>query len=105
MHIVDAQKELWRTENGDSVEHSFSAPGNCNSIDISFRLKGSSRGVKTVVYDGERMVKAEEAIARGFRKPEDVEKADSSHYDKLEPVVLRYFAAVQENEKLRNKEA
>ena len=95
--IVDVQKQLWRTDISDRKDTSFSAPGNCNYIDMKFRLKGSTRNVKTRVYDGKRLYKAQEAFARGGRTREDVEKADSSYYDALEPVVLRYFEALRKN--------
>ena len=94
--IIDVQKQLMRTGYSDE-EYSHCAPGSCNVIKIGFRLKGSSRNVKTDVYDGERIYKAEEALANGNRTKEDIENADSSFYDTLEPVVLRYFEAIRKN--------
>lgn len=99
--IRDVQNQLRRTEYGDERDSFYSAPGNCNSIDINFKLKGSSRYVKTCVYDGERIYKAEEALANGNRTKEDIENANSSFYDALEPVVLRYFEAIRENQQSR----
>ena len=97
IYIEDVQKQLRRTDSSDERTSSYSAPGSCNFIDIAFRLKGSSRYVETVVYDGERMYKAEEALAHRDRTKEDIENADSSFYDNLEPVVLRYFEAMRKN--------
>ena len=99
--ITDVQNQLRRTAHSDKSDDYFSAPGNCNSIDIDFRLKGSSRYVKTRVYDGERIYKVEEALANGASTKEDIENADSSFYDVLEPVVLRYFEAIRNNQQLR----
>lgn len=95
--ITDVQKQLARTKYGDEKNSFYSAPGNCNWIDIDFRLKGSSRYVETRVYDGERIYKAEEALVKGRMTEEDIENADSSFYDTLEPVVLRYFEAIRKN--------
>lgn len=95
--IDDVQNQLRRTEYGDKRDSSYSAPGNCNSINIDFELKGSSRYVKTRIHDGERIYKAEEALANGSRTTEDIENANSSFYNTLEPVVLRYFEAIRKN--------
>lgn len=103
--IRDVQKQLRRTEYGDENDSFYTAPGNCNMIDIGFRIKGSSRDVKTSVYDGERMYRAEEALAKNIRTREDVENADSSFYDALEPVVLDYFKAFRKNYELRKSES
>ena len=97
--IQDVQNQLERTEYVDRRD--FSAPGNCNAIRISFRLKGSPRYVSTSVYDGKRIYKAEEALANTYLTEEDIKNADSSFYDALEPVVLRYFAAIRNNRRLR----
>lgn len=96
--IIDVQKQLTHTEHGDLF---YSVPGNCNSINIDFKLKGSSRYVRTCVYDGERIYKAEEALANGNRTKEDIENANSSFYNALEPVVLKYFEAIRENQQSR----
>ena len=99
--IEDVQNQLRRTKFSDTMDSVLSMPGNCNSIVIDFRLKGSSRNVGTHVYDGKRIYKAEEALAKGIRTKEDIENADSSFYDALEPVVLRYFEATRKNQQLR----
>lgn len=101
--IRDVQKQLQRTEYSDEKDSFYSVPGNCNAIDIDFRLKGSSRNVETHVYDGERIYKAEEALANGNRTKEDMENADSSFYDTLEPVVLKYFEAVRKNSEMNKR--
>lgn len=75
--------------------------GNCNSIHITFKLKDSLEAIETMVHDGERPFKAEEAFAKGLAKREDVEKADSSHYDALRPMVDRYFEACHKNRQFR----
>lgn len=72
----------------------------CNSIDINFILKDSFREILTCVHDGERVYELEKALKNRVLKKEDLEKADSSFYDKLEPVVLKYFDALYENRKM-----
>ncbi|MBR3329475.1 hypothetical protein IKG29_03045 [Candidatus Saccharibacteria bacterium] len=99
--IIDVQNQLWRTKSSDERDSLRSVPGNCNSIDINFKLKGSSRYVETCVYDGERIYKAEEALANGKRTKEDIENANSSFYNTLEPVVLKYFEAIRKNQRFR----
>lgn len=99
--IRDVQNQLRRAEYSDERDSLYSAPGNCNSIDIDFKLEGSSRHVKTRIYDGERIYKAEEALANGNRTKEDIENANSSFYDALEPVVLKYFEAIRKNQQSR----
>lgn len=101
VYIRDAQNQLIRTQYGDEEDSFCSTPGNCNSIDIGFKLKGSSRYVETDVYDGERIYKAEEALANVNRTKEDIENANSSFYDTLEPVVLKYFEAIRKNQQSR----
>ncbi len=98
INIQDVQNRLKRTE--DSDKSFFGKPGDCNSINIEFKLKGSSRNVRTSVYDGERIYEAEEALANGKRTKQDIENADSSFYNTLEPVVLRYFEAIRKNQRL-----
>ncbi len=92
--IMDVQKNLVRTENKDKYSFNME-PGNCNCIDIMFKTKGSSRDVKTAVLDGKRIYKAEEVDPVTMK--EYLENGDSSFYDALEPVVLRYFEAVRKN--------
>lgn len=101
--IRDLQKQLMRTKYGDENDHLYGLPGSCNYIEINFRLKGSSRNVETHVYDGERIYKAEEALANGKITKEDIENANSSFYDTLEPVVLKYFEAVRKNSQMNKR--
>lgn len=103
--IRDVQKQLRRTKYGNERDSLYSEPGNCNSINIDFKLKGSSRSVETCVYDGERIYKAEEALANGNRTKEDIENANSSFYNTLEPVVLKYFEAIRKNRESRENVA
>lgn len=98
--IRDVQNQTRSTKYGDTTDSSYSAPGNCNSIEVDFRLKGSSRSVDTRIYDGERILKADEALADGVSTKEDIENADSSFYNTLEPVVHKYFDAYRKNQEL-----
>ncbi len=76
----------------------YSAPWNCNWVNVDFKLDGSSRFAKTRVYDGENIYKVDEALARGIKKQEDIDNADSSFYRRLEPIVQEYLDALHENE-------
>lgn len=96
--IQDVQNRTRSTQHSDNPDSFYSNPGNCNWIDIKFRLKGSSRIVETQVYDGTRIYKADEALAAGVRNQKDLENADSSFYDQLEPLVRDYFKAYRENQ-------
>lgn len=98
IEIQDVQNQTRSIPSFDSTDSSYSNPGNCNWIDIKFRLKGSSRIVETQVYDGARIYKADEALAAGVRNQKDLENADSSFYDQLEPLVRDYFKAYRENQ-------
>ena len=88
----------------DEKDSSYSAPGNCNFINVEFRLKGSSRTVKTTIYDGERVFDGErilsvdEALAKGVRTKEYFKNADSSFYDTIEPLAREYFDEFRRNQ-------
>ena len=98
--IQDVQNQTRSTESGDEEDSSHNAPGNCNWIEIEFRLKGSSRFLRTRINDGERILKADEALVAGRITKEDIENADSSYYDMLEPIVRKYFDAYRKNQEL-----
>ena len=87
------------TVTGDSVLHER-AMGNCSGITIEMELEGSSRTVRTDISDGERPYDVNEALRVGVLKQEDFEKADSSYYDRLRPLVDEYFAALRENREI-----
>lgn len=94
--LNDVQNGVRSTEFDDTRNIPPRKPGDCNSINITLRLKGSSRTTLTEVYDGERIFKADEALASGEVKQEDLDKADSSYYEELEPIVRKYFAVIRE---------
>lgn len=98
--LSDVHNHLFCTKHSDHRDDFRSAPGNCNEISIDFRIKGSSRIVKTRVYDGERIFEADEALARGNISKEDIENADSSFYNALEPIVREYFEACRQESTL-----
>ena len=85
----------------DSEDRFWSVPGNCNSIHIVFRIKGTHHTMSTMIYDGENIYKLEEAIARGTRTQEDADNADSSYYKEIEPLVRDYFRAFRQNYKIK----
>lgn len=95
--VSDVHDHLFSTELNDRRDNSRSAPGNCNEISIDFKIKGSSRAVRTRVYDGERIFEMGEALARGNITKEDIENADSSFYNNLKPIVYEYFEACRRN--------
>ena len=66
-------------------------PSTCDSLEIRFRREGDSRFVETTIYDGANIVKAEEAIQRGYITQEDLEGGDSSVYQRFAPLVREYL--------------
>ena len=70
----------------------YGAPGNCDSLLVAFRQKGQARAGETTFYDGEHVLKPEEAMASGYLEEEDLEQADSSYYQRLKPLVEAYNA-------------
>ena len=70
----------------------YGAPGNCDSLLVMFRQRGESRAVETKFYDGEHVLKPEEAMANGYLKEGDLEQADSSYYQRLKPLAEAYKA-------------
>ena len=70
----------------------YGAPGNCDRLLVAFRQKGQARAVETTFYDGEHVLKPEEAMASGYLEEEDLEQADSSYYQRLKPLVEAYNA-------------
>lgn len=93
--LRDAQHENGQYEGNGYYYPAFRklSPGDCSQIEVEFRLKGSSRRVKTIIYDGERRVDSDEALARGYIRPEIISNSNSSFYDALEPIVRQYFDA------------
>ena len=68
-------------------------PGDCSCIVVEFQLKNSSRKVKTVIHDGKRRFKVDEALERAYISPAILADSDSDIYDTLSPVVRQYFDA------------
>lgn len=102
IYIRDVQNNQSCTEDCDNEDRSYDAPGNCNWIEIDFRLKEAQRNLSTRIYNGENIYKSEEAISNGILTQEDINKSDSSYYRALEPLVRRYFKAIRQNRNLEN---
>lgn len=104
--IQDVHNQTRSTVDRDTEDSFYSTPGNCNFINVEFRLKGSSRFVKTTIYDGERVFDGErilsvdEALAKGVRTKEYFKNADSSFYDTIEPLARKYFDEYRKNQGL-----
>ena len=102
--IQDVHNQTRSTVYHDEENSFYSSPGNCNFINVEFRLKGSSRTVKTTIYDGERVFDGErilsvdEALAKGVRTKEYFKNADSSFYDTIEPLAREYFDEFRRNQ-------
>lgn len=92
--LDDAQHGILHKESGNSVAEYLSRPGHCNRIQCIFQLKGSPRKVLTNIYDGERVLNADGDLISP-NSWHDLNRADSSYYDALEPLVLRYLEALQ----------
>ncbi len=97
VRVEDAQNSRTRDSYGDYPNSLYHAPGNCNYIDVEFRLKDSSRFIKTSIYNGEHLLEAEKALATGARQQSDIDNADSSYYERIAPLAEAYFAACREN--------
>ncbi len=95
--IEDVQNSLTRYLDSDSVNSFYRAPGNCNSVNVKFKLKDSSRFIDTSIYDGEHMLEVEKALTLGTRQQADIDNADSSYYERIAPLATAYFAAYREN--------
>ena len=102
--VSDVWRQLRSTEKSDAHNDSQSEVGNCNSIEISFKMKDGSRILKTDIYDGENIFKLDQAIKSSHINAVNLKQADSSFYHQLEPLVRRYFEAYRENQKV-NKES
>lgn len=101
VNIEDVQNGQWCSCFGDREDLTYRAPGNCNSIYIDFRIKGTHHDMPTMIFDGENIYKSEEAIAHGTRTQEDIDNADSSYYKEIEPLVRDYFRAFRQNHKIK----
>lgn len=101
--LMDLQNELECTEYKDASYSAYSAPGNCNWIDITFKLDQEGcrdKYIRTRVYDGERIYRVNDIPESNRPTKEDLKEADSSLYNELEPIVRRYFKALRENRSL-----
>lgn len=90
IYIQDVHNQIRITPYGNTEDSFYNAPGNCNRIDVSFRIKGSSRNVETNIYDGERILKFDKALANGVRTEEDLKNSDSSFYDAIDPLARKF---------------
>lgn len=101
VNIMDVYNQTRSNKYNDDREPAWSTAGGCNWIDIGFLLKdGGTQLVETRIYDGQRVLNAQQAIENGWMKKSDLKEADSSDYDKIEPVVRRYFEAWRENQRV-----
>ena len=98
--IIDVRDGKRRSVTGDSNYGFVMAPGNCSRIEIDMSLNGSSRVTETRIYDGEHPYDVETALKNGNLSQEKLDRADSSYYDRLLPLVEEYFAAMLENAKV-----
>ena len=102
--IMDVHNQTRSNKYNDDREPAWSTAGGCSWIDIGFLLKdGGTQLVETRIYDGQRLLNAQQAIENGWMKKSDLEEADSSAYDKIEPVVRRYFEAWRENQRVNER--
>lgn len=89
--ILDVHNQIRSTKDDDIREQLYRRSGDCNIIDVIFSLKGSSRTLRTTIYDGERILKVDEALTNEYRTKEDLGNSDSSFYDAIEPLARKYF--------------
>ncbi len=95
--INDVQNSMHRTLFSDTSDSYRTVPGNYSSVQISFRRKGSRRNIETGIYDGANMFKKEEYLEHREYERGEIDKGDSSYYDRIEPLAREYFAAFREN--------
>ena len=74
----------------------YAAPGNCNRILVVFRRNGEAKNTSTTVFDGEHIFEPEKALALGHIEAKDLEKADSSYYERLKPLVDAYLGKTEQ---------
>ncbi len=94
--IHDVPNRLTHTEDG---VYPGSHSRDCSWIEMDFKLKGSHDYIETNVFDGERIHGPDDYL-NGYYSKEYLENGDSSFYDALEPVVLRYFEAIRKNNEI-----
>lgn len=98
--LVDVKTRIRSSLHGDKKVPFVGHPGECNWINVSFRVNDATQVVNTIIYDGERIFEPTKALEDGVIKEDDIKKADSSYYDALEPLAKRYIQAFRENQKL-----
>lgn len=101
--LADAASGVRHATSGD-YSYEYTAPGNCNRIFIDFQIKDSQRHVKTEIVDWQRPVRLEEAPDHASLQYQ-IEKYDSSAYDELAPVVMRYIEEYRKNQGLQSEQA
>ena len=84
-------------------EGHWHAPGNCNWIDINFKLKGSCKSIETRIYDGKHIYKPEDAWNLTQEDIDFANNQDVQDYDVFIELVNRYFEAKQKNNQIRLK--
>lgn len=89
--ILDVRNQIRSTKDDDVRESLYSRPESCNIINVVFSLKGSSHTLRTTIFDGERILKVDEAFNNEIKAKEYLENSDSSFYDAIEPLARKYF--------------
>lgn len=90
--ISDLDNEMLRSPDWDLPVSRLHEHLATNKLAVNFKLKGDSRIISTTVYDGKRINKNIDGIMDS-----DIDEADSSFYDELEPIVIKYFEAYRKN--------
>ena len=100
VQISDMTNDKLIISGQDSGSTRKRSTGSCSSILIKMNIEGGSRYVETKIFDGEHPYDVETALRVGTFTQEELDRADSSCYDRLLPLVEEYFAALQANREI-----
>jgi len=67
------------------------SPASSNEINFNFRFKNSTRIINTTVRNGK------DKVASSAYEQELIEKSDNSFFNKIHPLIMEFFAALEEN--------
>ena len=87
----DVENGLSRSLHADQPTTLYQVPGNVSRLTIDFRLEGSTKTIRTSLYDGEHPYKLEAALASGAISESDLAAADSAPYLDLKPKADRFI--------------
>lgn len=100
VQILDMINDKLIISGQDSGSTRERSTGSSSYIFVKMNIEGGSRYVETKIFDGEHPYDVETALRVGTFTQEELDRADSSYYDRLLPLVEEYFAALQANREI-----